>query len=506
MRDMLIRGRHFVAAMLFTAGLAACADVPSAPDTPAAAPIAPHESRSPRTGDAIPGRYIVVFENDVTDAPGLARQLADAHGATVHYTYQHVIKGFAATLPDAAADALRRNPRVAYVEPDRVVTVAQAGSWGLDRVDQRDRPLNGTYTYAATGSGVRVYVVDTGVQTAHGDFGGRASVGYDALGGTGQDCHGHGTHVAGTVGSTTYGVAKSATLIGVRVLNCNGTGAWSGIIAGLDWVRLNHVKPAVVNMSLGGWSDQSVDDAVNNLIAAGVTTVVSAGNDANDACYYSPARVSAAVTVGASNSLDHQAWFSNWGSCVDLFAPGDGITSTWLSGGTNTISGTSMAAPHVTGAAALYLQGNPLAAPATVRNALVGHASQGRLSGVNPGTSNLLLYTRLDDASTPPPPPPPSPPVVSVSGPTYLAPTTTQSVTFNAQATGGTKPYSYQWQYRPEYSGTWTNVGTNSASYTRSVAPRSSSFYVRVIVTGGGSATSSEHYVYVEMMCGEYIC
>jgi subtilisin family serine protease len=505
---MSMKCRRLFAAAAVAIGLAACSDVPSGPTLPADAPAASRQAG--RASEVIPNRYVVVFKRDVSDAPGLARQLVAAHGGTMHHTYQHAIKGFAATLPEGAVAALRRNPNVAYVEQDQRVDLAQAGSWGLDRVDQRDLPLSGSYTYNSTGAGVRAYIIDTGIETSHWEFGGRASVGADYVGDgyNGQDCNGHGTHVAGTVGGANYGVAKGVSLVSVRVFGCSGGSQWSTIIAAVDWVRYYHVKPAVVNMSLSGGASQAVDDAVRNLIAAGVTVAIAAGNDYSyDACYKSPARVGEALTVGSTESNDYKSDFSNIGYCVDLFAPGGGITSAWLYGGTNTISGTSMATPHVTGAAALYLQGNPTAAPATVNSAIAANATPNRLYGIGTGSPNLLLYTLGGSAPPPPPPPPPSGLSASVTGDDYLFGATTGY--YYASVTGGNGTYSYQWQYSTD-NATWNNVGTNSSTYTRNVSNYAPSFYLRVIVTSGGvSATSQSFYVYHEPgepMCGKYYC
>jgi subtilisin family serine protease len=487
---MPMKSRRLFAALAVFIGLAACSDAPSGPGAvPADAPAV---LQGGGTSQAIPDRYIVVFRSEVGDAPGLARQLAAAHGGTIHHTYRHAIKGFAATLPQAAAAALRRNPNVAYVEQDQRVSLAQVGSWGLDRVDQRDLPLNGSYSYTSTGSGVKAYIIDSGIQTSHAQFGGRASVGYDAIGDgmNGQDCNGHGTHVAGTVGSTTYGVAKSVSLVAVRVFPCVGGSAWSTIIAGVDWVRFNHVKPAVANMSLSGGASQAVDDAVRSLIAAGVPVAIAAGNDYSvNACNVSPARVGEALTVGATTASDVKADFSNIGSCLDLFAPGDDIVSTWLNGGTNTIDGTSMATPHVTGAAALYLEGAPTATPATVNSAIVSNATPNRLSGIGTGSPNLLLYTLAGGT------PPPGPLSVTISGPTAIY--TPGAYAYQANATGGNGTYSYAWEYMnsPFIYASYQPTGTNSPSYSHTFVTGAYKVALRVTVTSGGS--TAQHVILV---------
>ncbi|MGH2698343.1 MAG: S8 family peptidase [Actinomycetota bacterium] len=363
---------------------------------------------------AIDDRYIVVFDKEApASAVSTARVNVRAMGARVLQRYNHALDGFAAKLSERSLEALRSNPHVAYIEADSRVMASDTQSpviWGLDRIDQRNLPLSNSYTYNATGTGVTAYIIDTGIRFSHSQFGGRAISGYDAVdGGSADDCNGHGTHVAGTVGSTTYGVAKNVRLVAVRVLNCQGSGTNSGVIAGVDWVTGNHAagQPAVANMSLGGGANSALDNAVNNSISDGVSYAVAAGNDNRNACNYSPARVGAALTVGSSTSSDTRSSFSNYGSCLDLFAPGSSITSTWHTSNTatNTISGTSMATPHVAGVAALYLQGSPTASPSTVRNAIVNSAIPGALSGVGSGSPNLLLFSLFGTA---PPPPPPS--------------------------------------------------------------------------------------------------
>jgi subtilisin family serine protease len=332
----------------------------------------------------VPGQYIVVLEEGTPPA-AVAAQHARGRGAEVLAVYGRAIDGYVARLTRAEVAAVRADPRVAYVEADRTVSVSTTQTnapWGLDRIDQRSRPLSTTFTYFATGAGVRAYVIDTGIRYSHSQFGGRAVSGFDAVdGGSADDCNGHGTHVAGTIGGSTCGVAKGVTLVGVRVLGCNGSGTISGVIAGVNWVTSNHraSQPAVANMSLVGGASSALDTAVRNSIADGVSYAVAAGNGnflgiAQNACNYSPARVGEAMTISATDSSDRKASWANRGSCVDWFAPGVSITSAWhtSSTATRTISGTSMATPHTAGVAALYLQGSPAASPAAVRAALFG--------------------------------------------------------------------------------------------------------------------------------------
>jgi aqualysin 1 len=354
--------------------------------------------------------YIVVLDTRA-DASLLERR-AVGLGGRVTFSYRHAINGFAVDLPNRAAAALASAPGVRYVEPDGVASVVATpqnpATWGLDRIDQESLPLNASYVYSSTASGVTAYVIDTGVLSAHEEFEGRVAKGYSAIkGGTGtEDCNGHGTHVAGTIAGKTYGVAKKATIVPVRVLGCSGQGSWSGVIAGLDWAAQHHADgaPAVANLSLGGGVSDSVDQAVRGLIQDGVTVVVAAGNSNADACNTSPARVLDAMTVGATTDSDARAGYSNFGTCLDIFAPGSGITSAWHSSTTaiNTISGTSMAAPHVAGAAALYLSSVPTADPAEVARVLVADATKAKVTSAGAGSPNLLLFIFQREAAATP--------------------------------------------------------------------------------------------------------
>ena len=364
----------------------------------------------------VPQQYIVVLHKDVADVEGLADGLLMKHGGDRRDlpTFRFALKGFAARMPEELAKRMAMDPAVAYIEEDQIMTVSvtQTGAtWGLDRIDQRDLPLNGTYVYNFTGSGVRAYIVDTGILASHSQFGGRVVSGFTAINdGRGTtDCNGHGTHVAGTVGGSIHGVAKSVTLVPVRVLGCTGSGTNSGVIAGVDFVTSNHTagQPAVANMSLGGGISTALDNAVNNSINDGVTYAVAAGNDNLNACNGSPSRVANAITVASSTSSDARSSFSNFGSCVDIFAPGSSITSAWHTSNTatNTISGTSMATPHVAGVAALFLQSSPSATPATVWATIRDSATLNKITNPGSGSPNRLLFSLL--TSAPPPPPPP---------------------------------------------------------------------------------------------------
>jgi subtilisin family serine protease len=447
--------------------------------------------------EPVPSQYVVTLRIPASAAPVAAHLLTHQYGGTVIATYSHALSGYAARMSDAQARALSHHPWVASVEQDGFVhasaTESPVPSWGLDRIDQRDLPLDNSYTSANDGAGVTAYIIDTGIRVTNVDFGSRASVGYDSVGDAqnGNDCNGHGTHVAGTVGGTTYGVAKAVSLVAVRVLGCNGSGTYSGVIAGVDWVTGHHGLNAVANMSLGGGISSALDAAVENSVASGVTYAVAAGNSSANACNYSPARAPDAITVGATTSTDVRASYSNYGTCLDIFAPGSGITSDWNTSdtATNTISGTSMATPHITGSAALYLADHSGSSPATVTAGLLADATTGHVGSSGAGSPNLLDYV----GTGAPPSPPPAP--VAPGAPVLSATATRRAInlSWTTPADGGSAITGYRLYRGTSPTGPFTPVSLGVVNSYRdmSVTGGVRYYYYVTAVNGVGEGAPS---------------
>lgn len=498
--------------------------------------LAQAELKQVSASKAIPNQYIVVFKTpsvlNIQSADAVASYAEQASQTLVNKYNVDVSRKFAGSLNGVVVNAsalqvqdLLNNPDIDYIEQDQMVSVSPLAAtdvdqgnaiWGLDRVDQRSLPLNSNYHYDFDGAGVTAYVIDTGVLTTHNEFGGRASHGYDFVDNDADatDCNGHGTHVAGTIGGSQYGVAKNVNIVGIKVLGCSGSGTNSGVIAGVDWVKNNASGPSVANMSLGGGVSQALDDAVNSAVAAGVTFVVAAGNDNSNACNYSPARAADAITVGSTTSSDGRSSFSNYGSCLDIYAPGSSIKSAWYNSNTstNTISGTSMAAPHVAGVAALYLDEDSSRSPAQIDALLSSRSSKNKVSDAKSGSPNELLYSLAGDGG-PVDPVDPDPVLedgvaVSISGATgaenfytFEVPANTAGVTFSMTGGSGdadiyvqqgTKPTQSSYSCRPYKNGNEeTCTFNNPAAGTWHVMVRGYSAYSGVSLkaqtsTGGG--------------------
>ncbi|MBB5872715.1 subtilisin family serine protease [Allocatelliglobosispora scoriae] len=449
--------------------------------------------------NAVPGRYIVVLKETAgftgTAISAKAQQLSGKFGGQTRHVFSSGLRGFSLSTSAAQAKLLAADPAVSYVEQVQRISVQDTQNnppnWGDDRVDQRNLPLNQAFTYPTNpGQGVTVYVLDTGLNASHVDFSGRVKQGTDIVDGDSNpaDCHGHGTHTAGTAVGTSYGIAKKASVVSVRVLDCQGSGTNDDLIAGINWVRSNAQKPAVANYSIGctsRCSSQAMDSAVSNLISSGVQFVQAAGNSGDDACYYSPQGVSAAITVGNSNSSDAKNSSSNYGSCLDIFAPGTSIVSASYSSNTGsaTMTGTSMASPHVAGAAALYLGANPNATPAQVRDALVTNGTTGKITSPGSGSPNVLLYTGFIGGGTPGNP--------AVTNPGNQSTAVGGTANLQLQASGGTSPYTWSASGLP----TGLSIGSSTGKVT-GTASTAGTYNVTVTVTDSASKTGSAQFTW----------
>ncbi|MBA2683262.1 MAG: S8 family serine peptidase [Gemmatimonadaceae bacterium] len=474
--------RHLLAGCFGILCIAACNDASTAPaPSQASAPKAPAVSPS---ADAWTGHYIVVLKSGAPSSDALVHRHSLSKQLKMDQRFGTVMRGFSAAVTDDDIDSLRNDPDVESVVQDRFVH--QLGTetgmgWALDRVDQKLMPLNGAFAYGATGAGVNIYVVDGGIRYTHTEFGGRAKLAYDALGGDGSDCSGHGTGVAGIAGGSVHGVAKDATIWSVRVFPCNGTTTLSTILAGVDWVTANHKSPAVANLSLGAAAAPILDSAVERSIRAGVSYVVAGGNNNGDACTMSPGKLKDVINVGSTDASDTRASWSNYGSCISMFAPGVAVASADYYSDVSLASwnGTSMSAPMVAGAVALYLQGHPTATPATVRSAIVGNSTAATVKNLS-GSGDKMLYTAWigSGTATPPPAAPPAPPPVAPAIPTVSGAAVSYNCSKNVCAfdASASKPKagvsSYAWTFGDGTFGSgskWVHTYPSSANFTWSV-------------------------------------